>query len=89
MLDAGRVKKSESKSSGSAATSLVERKSDETTIVWVGDVPIGGNEAVVMAGPCSVESCEQVTATLPSTRSLAVGLAKTARAPLGPVASSS
>ncbi|MDM7920651.1 MAG: hypothetical protein QUS14_00005, partial [Pyrinomonadaceae bacterium] len=32
-------------------------------VVWVGDVPIGGNAAVVMAGPCSVESREQVTDT--------------------------
>jgi 3-deoxy-7-phosphoheptulonate synthase len=70
MLDAGRVKKSESKPNGNAAGSLVERKSDESTIVWVGDVPIGGNEAVVMAGPCSVESCEQVTSTAHAVREL-------------------
>jgi 3-deoxy-7-phosphoheptulonate synthase len=35
----------------------------EGTVVWVGDVPIGGAEAVVMAGPCSVESRWQVTET--------------------------
>ena len=63
MLDAGIAKKLESKSNGRAAESLVARKADESTIVWVGDVPIGGDEAVVMAGPCSVESREQVTAT--------------------------
>ena len=33
------------------------------TIVRVGDVEIGGNELVVMAGPCSVESREQVLET--------------------------
>ena len=32
-------------------------------MVWVRDVPIGGGDAVVMAGPCSVESREQVTET--------------------------
>jgi 3-deoxy-7-phosphoheptulonate synthase len=33
------------------------------TIVKVGDVEIGGDELVVMAGPCSVESREQVLET--------------------------
>src|SRR5205823_6966999 len=33
------------------------------TIVKVGNVEIGGNELVVMAGPCSVESREQVLET--------------------------
>jgi 3-deoxy-7-phosphoheptulonate synthase len=42
---------------------LATRNSDTTTVVWVGDVPIGGSDAVVMAGPCSVETREQVTAT--------------------------
>lgn len=35
----------------------------ECPVVWVRDVPIGGDGAVVMAGPCSVESREQVTDT--------------------------
>ena len=35
----------------------------ERSIVWAGTVPIGGKEAVVMAGPCSVESREQVCST--------------------------
>lgn len=30
------------------------------TIVQVGDVPVGGPEVIVMAGPCSVETREQV-----------------------------
>jgi 3-deoxy-7-phosphoheptulonate synthase len=41
---------------------LVSRTA-ESTVVWVRDVPIGGADAVVMAGPCSVESREQVTET--------------------------
>lgn len=39
----------------------IERR--EKTIVRVRDVLIGGEEAVVMAGPCSVESREQVVST--------------------------
>ncbi len=41
---------------------LVSRDSQpEGTIVEVSGVPIGGREIVVMAGPCSVESLEQLT----------------------------
>jgi 3-deoxy-7-phosphoheptulonate synthase len=36
---------------------------NERTIVHVGPVAIGGSKPVVMAGPCSVESYEQVLAT--------------------------
>ncbi len=32
----------------------------EDTIITIGDVTIGGNEVVMMAGPCSVESEEQI-----------------------------
>ena len=42
---------------------LSARASDTNTIVWVRDVPIGGASAIVMAGPCSVESREQVLET--------------------------
>ncbi len=42
---------------------LVSRESDEQTIVRVKDVAIGGHDAVVIAGPCSVESREQVVST--------------------------
>ena len=45
-----------------AALPLVSRPG-ETSVVWVRDVPIGGGDAVVMAGPCSVESREQVMET--------------------------
>jgi len=43
---------------------LVSRQTrSERTRVCVGDVCIGGEEAVVIAGPCSVESREQIFAT--------------------------
>lgn len=35
----------------------------ETSVVHVGAVPFGGLEAIVIAGPCAVESEEQVFAT--------------------------
>jgi 3-deoxy-7-phosphoheptulonate synthase len=67
MLDSWTVGKSNGnavKNGGAKdAHPLVTGNSDRRTIVWVGDVPIGGIDAVVMAGPCSVESREQVTAT--------------------------
>src|SRR5258706_7705048 len=42
---------------------LGSRRTEIGTVVWVRDVPIGGDSAVVMAGPCSVETREQVVAT--------------------------
>ena len=36
---------------------------EDRKIVWVKDVAIGARHAVVIAGPCSVESREQVTST--------------------------
>lgn len=33
----------------------------EDSVIWVGDVPIGGNFFSVIAGPCSVESEEQMS----------------------------
>lgn len=53
----------EKNGSAVATHPLVTGNTDRRSIVWVGDVPIGGIDAVVMAGPCSVESREQVTAT--------------------------
>jgi 3-deoxy-7-phosphoheptulonate synthase len=38
---------------------------EEDTIVTVGDVKIGGAEVVLMAGPCTIESAEQVEAIAP------------------------
>ncbi len=44
----------------SAPYKLVSREfKRENTIIKINDVEIGGNEVVVMAGPCSVESREQ------------------------------
>jgi 3-deoxy-7-phosphoheptulonate synthase len=40
----------------------------ENSVVTVGDVRIGGDEVVVMAGPCSAESEEQVEATAVAVR---------------------
>ena len=40
----------------------------ENTVITVGDVRIGGDEVIVMAGPCSAESEEQVEATAAAVR---------------------
>ncbi len=42
---------------------LVKLKASERSVVWVRDIAIGGDDIVVMAGPCSVETREQVTET--------------------------
>jgi len=43
---------------------LVSRKTNpEGTIVEVNGIPIGGTEVVIMAGPCAVESSEQLSET--------------------------
>jgi 3-deoxy-7-phosphoheptulonate synthase len=61
MLDTWTSKKTEG--TGDGVRSLVTKRGDEATVVWVADVPIGGEDIVVMAGPCSVESRDQVTRT--------------------------
>ncbi|MCP4606462.1 MAG: 3-deoxy-7-phosphoheptulonate synthase [Proteobacteria bacterium] len=35
----------------------------EDSVVYVGDVPVGGTDLAVMAGPCAVESTEQIETT--------------------------
>src|SRR5262245_2911245 len=40
----------------------------EDTVVTVGDVRIGGDEVIVMAGPCSAENEQQVHATAAAVR---------------------
>lgn len=63
-LGMGRISHENSQKAKPGATlPLVSRQGDERTVVWVKDIPIGGVEAVVMAGPCSVESREQVVDT--------------------------
>ena len=48
---------------------LVDRGSRaEDTLVRIGDLLVGGDGFVVMAGPCSVESAEQVNATARAVR---------------------
>src|SRR6185436_7111243 len=48
---------------------LVDRDARaEDTVVRVGDLLVGGSGFVVMAGPCSVESAEQVRATARAVR---------------------
>ena len=61
MLDAGTLAKS---SNGNGRVeSLVSNRPDDTAVVWVAGVPIGGETAVVIAGPCSVETRDQVRQT--------------------------
>jgi 3-deoxy-7-phosphoheptulonate synthase len=62
MLDAW-TQKNSSKTESNKTLPLVSRDADERTIVWIKDVPVGGDEAVVIAGPCSVESREQTVST--------------------------
>src|SRR3954453_8518951 len=40
----------------------------EPTVVTIGDIRIGGDEVIVMAGPCSAESEQQVHATAAAER---------------------
>src|SRR4029077_12565375 len=40
----------------------------ENTIINVGDIRIGGDEGIVMAGPCSAKTSEQVRATAAAVR---------------------
>lgn len=63
MLDAGLEKRSDGVRRSGNGLPLVSGQGNERTVVTVGDVRIGGVEVVVMAGPCSVESREQVIDT--------------------------
>ncbi|MEZ5070857.1 MAG: 3-deoxy-7-phosphoheptulonate synthase [Bacteroidales bacterium] len=50
--------------SDSSASRLVDRGfRPEGTVVYVNDIPVGGDEIIVMAGPCAVESLHQVRET--------------------------
>src|SRR5213595_3209894 len=40
----------------------------EATVITIGDVRIGGDEVIVMAGPCSAETDEQCQATAAAVR---------------------
>src|SRR5437773_8032777 len=65
MLDAGNTKNHREASSlkRDDPLRLAGKEIGRKTVVWVGDVPIGADDAIMMAGPCSVESLEQVTST--------------------------
>lgn len=45
-----------------------------TRIIKAGDIDIGGEDLAVMAGPCSIESKEQVTAIARYARELGIGI---------------
>ena len=61
MLDTWKTK--EMRHEYGVSNSAIIDPDEQTKIVWVRDIAIGGRDAVVMAGPCSVESREQVNAT--------------------------
>ena len=63
MHDVGIKVSGEQNAKSAIGLPLVSRKSERNKIVWVRDVPIGGESAIVMAGPCSVETREQVVET--------------------------
>jgi 3-deoxy-7-phosphoheptulonate synthase len=72
MLDAGISTRTSI--NGRPAISLVDRRHRDSTIVWVRDVPIGGDDVVVMAGPCSVETRDQVTRTALAVKDLGASI---------------
>jgi 3-deoxy-7-phosphoheptulonate synthase len=45
------------------APDVLKRTREHQTVVWAGDVAIGGGEFVTMAGPCSVETERQLMET--------------------------
>ncbi|MEP7213619.1 MAG: 3-deoxy-7-phosphoheptulonate synthase [Acidobacteriota bacterium] len=61
MLDIWKSK--ETRSENGALHHVQPDERELRKIVWVRDVPIGASDAVVIAGPCSVESREQVRST--------------------------
>ena len=56
------------KSSSSNASRVSRKQGKENTIVDISGVKIGGNDIVVIAGPCAVESREQLFETARSVR---------------------
>lgn len=57
------ISEAHSKPQMSSPQTLATRDPNAKSIIWVGDVPIGGTDAVIIAGPCSVESREQIFET--------------------------
>lgn len=62
MLDAW-TQKTPTQTQANKTLPLVSREASEQTIVRIKDVPIGGDETIVIAGPCSIESREQTVST--------------------------
>ena len=54
MLDSW--KSNETRAANGTPHHVRSEKREPGSIVWVRDVPIGASDAVVIAGPCSVES---------------------------------
>ena len=63
MLDTWTIGKRKAVNGNGSRGSLVTRTTDESTVVWVADVPIGGDQPIVIAGPCSIETRDQVNRT--------------------------
>ena len=63
MLDSWTIGRTNGNGHAKPVQNLTARTTKNNTIVWVRDIPIGGREAVVIAGPCSVESRDQVIDT--------------------------
>jgi 3-deoxy-7-phosphoheptulonate synthase len=63
IIDKGQTLNCNSKRVTNLSRPLTANEPDNKTIVHVCGVPIGGSKAVVIAGPCSVESREQVIET--------------------------
>lgn len=63
MLDAWTQKISIEKQSNKTLPLVSRQTSEQQTIVWIKDAAIGGEETIVIAGPCSVESREQTVST--------------------------
>lgn len=54
---------------------LVSREArKEDTLIWIGDIPVGGNFLNIIAGPCSVESEEQINETARALAGLGIRL---------------
>lgn len=62
MHDSWVIKKSNGNGKAKGPLPLTAR-AEAGSVVWVKDVPIGGAEAVIIAGPCSVESRPQIAET--------------------------
>jgi 3-deoxy-7-phosphoheptulonate synthase len=63
MLDTWTTGKTKGTKGNGRPRHIVSSRPGKSSVVWVANVPVGGEDAVVIAGPCSVESREQVLQT--------------------------